>query len=478
MDGSLFFFVCLGLLIVGYMVYGRIVEKIFHPDENRLTPAKTASDGMDFVEMSQWRVLLIQTINISALGPVFGPILGALYGPVALLWVVFGCIFAGAVHDYFSGMMSIRYKGGVLPDVVGANLGNIACQVMRYFSILVLILIGVVFVTVPAGLLNKLFGLPINVWVCIIFVYYIIATITPIHTFIGRIYPVFGAVMLFMVVSLPVMLFAKGYAILPNLDFTTNTHTSLPIWPMLFITIACGAISGFHSTQSPLMARCIANEKQGRKLFYGAMIIEGIIALIWATIGLSFYESAEGLRQALGPKGNSGLVVSEVCNTLLGSGLGGTIAIIGIVLLPITSGDTAFRSALLTITDMFELSHQRRKFVSRLLLVLPMFIIGGILSQVDFGVIWRYFGWANQTLAMLMLWAAAVYLAKRAKFHWICTLPATFMTAVTVTYLCFDEIGLGMPYILANCVGIGMAIVFLVLFLVKGRAPSPVPLDE
>jgi carbon starvation protein CstA len=312
--------------------------------------------------------------------------------------------------------------------------------------------------------------------VIIIFCYYFLATILPIDVIIGRIYPIFGAILLFMAVSLPLMLFAKGYTVLPNLDFTTNTHTSLPIWPMLFITIACGAISGFHSTQSPMMARCIANEKMGRRVFYKAMIIEGVIALVWATIGLSFYENAEGLRRALGPTGNAVLIVNEVCNTLLGSGFGGTLAILGVVVLPITSGDTAFRSARLTVADMFELPQQT--LASRLMIAVPLFAIGGALSQVNFGIIWRYFGWANQTLATFVLWSAAVYLAKRAKFHWICAIPATFMTAATVTYLCFDEIGFGLSYEMANYAGIGVAAACLGLFLVKGATPSSVPLKE
>ncbi|MCL2124275.1 MAG: carbon starvation protein A, partial [Desulfovibrionaceae bacterium] len=346
MSGGLFFFVCLALLIGGYFAYGAFVEKIFQPDENRPTPARSMADGVDYVEMPLWKVYLIQLLNIAGLGPVFGPILGALYGPAALLWVVFGCIFAGAVHDYFSGMMSIRYKGTSVPDMVGANLGKAARQFMIFFSVVVLVLVGVVFVNGPAGLLNKIAdlgavsigGLNISVWVIIIFAYYFLATILPIDMIIGRIYPVFGAILLFMAVCLPIMLFAKGYAVLPNLDFATNTHTSLPIWPMMFITIACGAISGFHATQSPMMARCIGNEKMGRQAFYGAMIAEGIVGLVWVTVGLSFYEGAEGLRKALGAGSNPVLVVTEACNTLLGSGFGGTLAILGVVVLPITSG--------------------------------------------------------------------------------------------------------------------------------------------
>jgi len=468
MPGNLFFFVCLGLLIGGYFVYGAIVDKIFQPDENRATPAQSLRDGVDFIEMPVWKVFLIQLKNIVGLGPVFGPILGALYGPVALLWIVFGCIFAGAVHDYFSGMMSIRYQGKSVPDMVGINLGGFAHQFMNYFSIVVLVLIGVVFAKSPATLLsNEFSGISTTIWLCVIFAYFFLATILPIDALVGRIAPFFAAILLFMAVSLPLMLFAKGYTVLPNLDFTTNTHTSLPIWPMLFITIACGAISGFHSTQSPLAARCLANEKMGRKVFYGAMIAEGVIALVWATIGLSFYESAEGLRRALGDAGDTALIVNEVCNTLLGSGLGGALAILGVVILPVTSGDTAFRSARLTISDMFGLS--QTTMGSRLLIAVPLFIIGGILSQVNFQIIWRYFGWANQTLATFMLWAAAAYLAKQTKFHWICTVPAAFMTAVTVTYLCFDKIGLGLPYTLSNCIGVGVAGVCIVLFLVKGK---------
>jgi len=470
MSGVLFFFFCVGLLIAGYYIYGVIVEKIFHADENRPTPAKTMHDGVDFVEMPTWKVFTTQLKNIVGLGPVFGPILGALYGPSALLWIVFGCIFAGAVHDYFSGMMSIRYGGKSASEMVGINLGEIVRQFMSYFSIVVLVLIGVVFANGPAGLLAKKFSsVPVTVWLSIIFVYFFLATILPINTLIARVAPFFSAVLVFMAVSLPVMLFVKGYTILPNLDFMTNTHISLPIWPMLFITIACGAISGFHSTQSPMMARCIANEKSlGRRVFYGSMIAEGVVALVWATIGLSFYESAEGLRRALGPTGNAVLIVNEVCNTLLGSGIGGIFALLSVVLLPVTSGDTAFRSARLTIADMFNLPQQT--LGSRLVIAVPLFIVGGILSQVDFSIIWRYFGWANQTLATFMLWAAAAYLARQGKFHWVCTLPAAFMTAATVTYLCFDKIGFGLPYVLANSVGIGSALGCIVLFLLaKGK---------
>ena len=476
MSGTLFFFFCIALLIGGYCIYGAIIDRVFRPDANRPVPAHTMADGVDFVEMPTWKIFLIQLLNIAGLGPVFGPILGALYGPIALLWVVIGCIFAGAVHDYFSGMMSLRYNGASVPALVGANLGKIARHFMVLFSVVVLVLVGVVFVNGPAGLLNQISSISTMTWVVIIFAYYFIATIMPIDVIIGRIYPIFAAILLFMAVSLPLMLFVDGYHVLPNLDFTTNTHTSLPIWPMVFVTIACGAISGFHATQSPMMARCLANEKLGRKVFFGSMIAEGIIALVWCTLGLSFYEGAEGLRQALGESGNAALVVNEVSKTLLGSGFGGTLAIIGVVILPITSGDTAFRSARLTIADVLKTS--QKSVASRLMIAVPLFSIGIVLSQVNFNVIWRYFGWANQTLATFMLWTAAVYLARRSKNHWFCSIPATFMTAVCMTYLCFDKIGFGLSYTTANIIGIGTAIACFIWFMAKGSSPSKTPLNN
>ena len=298
----------------------------------------------------------------------------------------------------------------------------------------------------------------------------------PIDVIIGRIYPIFAAILLFMAVALPIALFVEGYSVLPNLDFATNTHGSLPIWPMVFITIACGAISGFHATQSPMMARCMGNERMGRKIFYGAMIAEGLIAIVWCTLGLSFYESAEGLRQALGSGGNAALVVSEVSNTLLGAGFGGTLAILGVVVLPITSGDTAFRSARLTIADVFNFSQQ--KVTSRLMIAVPLFLVGATLSQVNFSIIWRYFGWANQTLAMFLLWTGAVYLARRGKFHWVCTVPAAFMTAVCTTYLCFDKIGFSLSYTLSNIIGIGTAVACFILFMLKGSSTANVSAEE
>lgn len=462
----LWFLLCITTLLIGYFVYGAVVEKIFAPDLQRQTPAQLMADGVDYVPMPKRKIYLIQLLNIAGLGPIFGPILGALYGPVAMLWIVIGCIFAGAVHDYFSGMLSVRANGACVPSVVGQQLGAFFKQFMNLFSVLLLLLVGVVFVLGPAKLLGNMFEImPVYAWVGIIFGYYIIATIVPIDKIIGRLYPLFGALLLFMSIGLILGLAWSDHSFYSQgLDFTANLHPKeLPLWPLLFITIACGAISGFHATQSPLMARCMENEGNGRFVFYGAMIGEGIIALIWCSLGLSFYESTEAMQATLA-NGGPAAVVHEVSTSLLGT-VGGIMAVLGVIVLPITSGDTAFRSARLIIADFFKLP--QKAIAKRLLIAIPMFIIGYLITKAEFGVIWRYFGWANQTTAMIMLWAAAAWLAKQGKFHWICSVPAAFMTAVTFTYLANAKIGLQLSMDTSNIIGIAAAVTASVLFLIK-----------
>jgi len=466
MPPVMYFLLSLAALIVGYFVYGRIVERMFGADNCKATPACTMADGVDYVKMNPKNIFLIQLLNIAGLGPVFGPILGALYGPWALVWIVLGSIFAGAVHDYFSGMLSVRYAGKSVPDVVGYNLGNGFKQFMRFFSVVLLLLVGVVFVTGPAKLLDNLTGWGLMVWVAIIFAYYFLATILPIDKIIGRIYPVFAAILLIMAVGLTAMLFIKGYAFFPAAQWTNQHPTGLPLWPLMFITIACGAISGFHATQSPMMARCIPDENCGRPIFYGAMIAEGVIALIWATLGMTFYQTPEALNAAL-TAGGPGKVVNDVSMTLMGP-IGGVLAILGVVVLPITSGDTAFRSARLTIADFLNFSQVENG--KRLMIAVPLFVIGAALSQVNFDIIWRYFGWANQTLATIVLWAAAAYLVRRGMLHWMASVPATFMTAVCTTYICYAKIGLNIPLNISTWIGIAVAVVSFGLFLSKRKA--------
>ncbi|CAM3920326.1 MULTISPECIES: carbon starvation CstA family protein [Aeromonas] len=462
----IWFFLCVGLLIAGYFIYGKFIERIFGPKPERATPAITMADGVDYVPMSDKKVYLVQLLNIAGVGPIFGPILGALYGPVAMLWIVFGCIFAGAVHDYFSGMLSVRAKGASVPTVVGEHLGTAAKHFMNLFAVVLLMLVGVVFVLSPAGLLANLTSIDLVYWIVAIFAYYILATIVPIDKIIGRFYPIFGALLVFMSVGLIIGLIVSGKGFYnTGMDFSNLHPTELPLWPLLFITIACGAVSGFHATQSPLMARCMQNEKSGRFIFYGAMIGEGVIALIWCTLGLSFYDSTEALNATMA-NGGPAAVVHEVSTSLLGT-VGGILAILGVVILPITSGDTAFRSARLIVADFLHLT--QKPMAKRLLIAVPMFILGFLISKAEFGIIWRYFGWANQTTAVIMLWTAAAYLAKEGKLHWVCTIPAIFMTAVVFTYLANAPIGFGLEMGISTIIGLTCTLVTTVAFLVKFR---------
>lgn len=440
------FVVSIILLIGGYFLYGSFVERVFGADANRKTPAYEHQDGVDYVPMNWWRVFLIQFLNIAGLGPIFGAIMGAIYGPAAFLWIVFGTIFGGAVHDYFSGMLSLRNKGISLPEIAGKYLGNGFKQFMRVFTLLLMILVGTVFIAGPAGLLASLTPLHLDFtfWIIVIFVYYVLATILPIDKIIGKIYPFFGFALLFMAVGILFGIFYNN-APIPEATFANlhNWHPNpdkFPLFPMLFISIACGAISGFHATQSPLMARCLKNEKQGRRIFYGAMVAEGLVALIWAAAAMSFFGSIGGLQNFLAENSNNAaVVVDKIAHTWLGK-FGGLLAIIGVIAAPITSGDTAFRSARLIVSDF--INYAQKKIKNRLIVAVPLFIAGFILLQVDFDVIWRYFAWANQMLATATLWVITVYLAREKKIFWITLLPAMFMTMVVSSYIVIAPEGL------------------------------------
>ncbi|WP_316861832.1 carbon starvation protein A [uncultured Cohaesibacter sp.] len=471
----LYFLTCVAILILGYFTYGYFVEKTFGIEPERKTPCWTKEDGIDYVNMPTWKVFFIQLLDIAGLGPVIGPILGALYGPQALLWIVFGSILAGGVHDYFSGMLSVRSGGKSIPEVVGDEMGQFARQVLRVFSVILLLLVGVVFILGPAKLLSNMTGLNVQLLVGLIFIYYFIATILPIDKIIGGLYPIFGALLMFMTIGITIGLIWHGYEFLPNKDFSVNVHPKdLPLFPLLFITLSCGALSGFHSTQSPLMARCMRNEKNGRQVFYGAMIAEGIIGLVWATAGMTFYDSPEAL-QAVIAAGSPTAVVNEVSTSLLGV-VGGFLAILGVVVLPITSGDTAFRSTRLILAEALNLD--QAKINKRLLIALPLFAVAFVISLVDFNIIWRYFGWSNQTLSMLVLWSAAIWLARKAKFHWIATVPAVFMTAVDAAFILQAQIGFNLPTNISNIGGIVIAIASLVAFLVMVRPTDDVAGQE
>lgn len=454
------------LLLVGYFVYGALIERVFRIEPDRPTPAYTETDGVDYVPMPTWKVFLIQLLDIAGIGPIFGPLLGALYGPQAMLWVVLGTIFAGGVHDFFSGMLSVRNRGQSIPEIVGDALGQPARYMMRFVSVLLLLLVGVVFVLSPAKLLSGLTGIETPILVLAIFGYYFIATVVPINTLIGRLYPIFGGLLLFMTFGVLGGLVWHGYELFPSHDFITNNHPEkLPVWPLLFIVLSCGAISGFHSTQSPLMARCMKNERNGRFVFYGAMVAEGIIALVWVAVGASFYPNTQALQDVIAA-GSPSAVVDQVSRILLGP-VGGVLAILGVVILPITSGDTAFRSTRLILAEVFRINQQQPS--RRLLLAVPLFVVGYLISLVDFDLIWRYFGWANQTLAMLMLWASAIWLVHNGKerWHWLASVPATFMSAATLTFLLYAKIGFGLPYPIAVTVGLILAASLFIWFRLR-----------
>jgi len=461
------FLASIAILILGYFIYGTFVERIFGADENRPTPCHTRFDGVDYVPMDKYRNSLIQLLNIAGLGPIYGAISGAQWGPIAFLWIVFGGILAGAVHDYLSGMLSLRHDGANVPELVRIYLGERTKLLVNVFTIVLLVLVGVVFVTGPAGLLAILTPgvLSKSGWVWIIFAYYFLATVLPVDKIIGRIYPLFGAILIIMAIGIGGALITQGYDI-PELTLQNLHPKGMPAWPLLFVTIACGAISGFHSTQSPIVARCVKNEKEGKFIFYGMMIAESIIALIWAAAAMSFYGGTEKLGEVLATTAGPSAVVKEASFAMMGR-IGGVLAILGVVVLPITSGDTAFRAARLTIAELLKLD--QKDVLNRYKIAVPLFIVGIILSQMDFNIVWRYFAWANQTLAMMVLWVGAFYLAKVGRLHWIATLPATFMTAVSVTYILQAPEGFSLPTSVSYPVGAIAAIGLLAYFLLKTR---------
>lgn len=442
------FLVSISLLILGYFVYGNMIEKIMGIDENRTTPAIRQRDNIDYLPLPVWKSFLIQFLNIAGLGPIFGAIAGAMYGPSAFLWIVFGCIFGGAVHDYFSGMLSLKHNGLSISEVVGLYLGSYAKHFMRFFTVILLIFVGSVFLIGPAkiidGMTNHTFG--ITIWVFIILFYYILSTLLPIDKLISKLYPIFGGAMLFMALGIFIMLLTGDYNIpelTPNnlINMKSNANET-PIFPMLFITIACGAISGFHATQSPLMARCIKNEADGKKVFFGSMITEGIVALIWAAAAMVFFKDVNGLNEAMVENGNSAAwAANEISLNMLGK-VGGILAILGIVAAPITSGDTAFRSARLILADTFK--YDQKTLLKRLYISIPLFIISFGITKIDFAIIWRYFAWSNQTLSVIILWTITAFLFMKNKNFWVTLLPAIFMTMVCTTYILVAPEGFGL----------------------------------
>ena len=422
--------------------------------------------------MPSWKVFLIQFLNIAGMGPIFGAVMGIMYGPAAFLWIVAGTVFAGAVHDYVSAMISLRSGGISLPEIVGRELGPAVRHIMRAFTLALLVLIGAVFVLTPSEVVARMTPgwFDVNVCAALIFIYYIMATMLPIDKVIGRVYPFFGAALLFMGLAL------LGYLLFGGVEIPDGFSDGLynrrpdaadglhPVFPMLCISIACGAISGFHATQSPMMAKCLKNERLARPIFYGAMVTEGVMALIWAAAAIAFTGGYDGLAEYMAVPGNSkGTFVTDLSFGWLGT-IGGILAILGVVAAPISTGDTALRSARLILSEVFSLPQQ--KLANRAMLCVPLFAVTFVLMLVDFDVLWRYFAWCNQTLAVFTLWACTVYLSRHGRFFYITLVPAVFMQAVTVSYILLAPVpeGFGLPHGLSYAVALATCCATLAVF--------------
>ncbi len=480
------FLVSILLLVAGYLIYGKFVARFLEVDPERKTPAYELEDGVDFTPMPTWKVFVIQFLNIAGLGPIFGAIMGAAYGPAAYLWIVVGCIFMGAVHDFTSGMMSIRNGGANMPDIVGKYLGGGMKALMNIVVPFLLLAVGVSFVSGPSDLMASLTGMNKEIWLYIIFAYYLLATLLPIDKIIGTVYPYMGAALLFMAVGVGIMLIAGDLngshqmieltpATLKNFHFDPANNIMVP---MLFIVISCGAISGFHSTQSPLMARCLKNEKYARPVFYGAMVAEGIVAMIWATAAMAYFGGPEGLNNAMTDgvmvngaitKITPAIAVDMICKSWLGK-VGAIIAVIGVVVCPITSGDTAFRSMRLTVAELFKAD--QKPIGKRLLISIPIFAMAFFCCKMDFSTVWNYVGIGNQLLATLVLWTAAAYLISRGKPHWMCSVPATFLTFVCVSYFLmapYKNGGLYLDPTIGYVAGTAAALALLVFCIYKSK---------
>ena len=484
------FIVAVLLLIAGYFVYGKVVERYLSVDPSRKTPAYEMADGVDYTPIPTWKVFVIQFLNIAGLGPIFGAVTGAAYGPAAYLWIVFGCIFMGAVHDFFAGMMSIRNGGVNMPDIASKYLGKGMKGVMNFVVAFLLLSVGVSFVIGPSGLMANLTGWDKEVWLYIIFGYYVLATLLPVDKIIGSVYPFMGAILLFMALGVGITMIVGDLngthhmveltpAMLKNWHFNPGSHILIP---MMFIVISCGAISGFHATQSPMMARCLKNEKHARPVFYGAMIAEGIVAMIWATAAMAYFGGPEGLNAAMTDTGievNGQLIknaqaadlVNLICNSWLGK-VGAIIAILGVVICPITSGDTAFRSLRLSIADLFKFD--QKPIVKRLVICLPVFVVAFFFCKVDFSTAWSYFGIANQIFAALVMWTGAAYLTTKGKPHWMCSIPATFLTFICVCFLIVSPLGFHLSIAVGYPVGIAVALAAFVFYIVKSARKSKI----
>ena len=456
------FIICFVILVASYFIYGKLIEKIAGVDETQKTPSFRLKDGIDYMPMSKMKNFLIHFLNIAGLGPIFGAIQGALFGPAAFIWIVAGTIFIGCVHDFFSGFMSMRNDGLTMPNIISKYLGSKIQKIMAVIIVITGIFVSATFAKGSADLLFNLTDTSLLLWITIIFIYFLIATVFPIDKIIGKIYPIFGALLLLMVILMTGALILNPSYTIP--EFTTQGLylTNKSIFPYLFITIACGAISGFHASQSPIVARCIENEKDARPVFFGAMVLEGLVALCWAAITMAFFHGQPQLAVLYGA--TPSLAVNEMSRILLGP-VGLVLTIIGVVICPITSGDTALRSSRITIAD--ELKLNQEKIISRLKLAVPLFLAAYGLTFVDFTLIWRYFAFLQLIVATIILYATSVYLIQKEKPYIVALLPAIVCTLIATGYILQAPEGLRLPSMIANMIAIITTIIISIIFLKK-----------
>ena len=456
------FVLCFLVLVASYFIYGNVLEKIVGVDSTATTPAYRLEDGVDYIPMSKIKNFLVHFLNIAGLGPIFGAIQGALFGPAAFLWIVLGTIFIGGVHDFFSGFMSLRNDGFTMPNIISKYLGSKIQKIMAVLIVITGILVSSTFATGAADLLSNLTSMPMIIWITIIFIYFLIATVFPVDQIIGRIYPIFGALLLLMAVLMTGALILNPAYSIP--EFTTQGLylTNKTIFPYLFVTIACGAISGFHASQSPIVARCMKNENDARPVFYGAMVLEGLVALCWAAIAMSFFHGQPQLAVLYGAK--PAIAVNQMATTLVGR-IGLILTIIGVVICPITSGDTALRSSRITIADELKLNHE--KLTSRLKIAVPLFLVSFGLTFIDFSLIWRYFAWSQLIVATIVLFAATVYLIQKEKPYIITLVPAVVCTLIAFGYILQAPEGLGLPAMISNIIAVIATVILTIIFLKK-----------
>ena len=456
------FIACVVFLVVGYFIYGKIVEKVFDIDGSVETPATKYDDGEDYIPMSKVKLFFLRYINIAGLGPIFGAIQGALFGPSAFLWIILGTIFAGAVHDFCSGFLSVRQDGLSIPGIIGKYLGSKVRHLLTILIVVTAVLVVATFTKGAATLLASLTSINGLMWIVIIFIYFFIAIILPVNKLVGKIYPIFGFFFILITFLLLGGLISSPVYTVPELTTKGLYYTPFPLFPFLFVTITCGAISGYHSTQSPLIARYVKDEKDMKPVFYGAMVLEGFTALVWAAIAMAFFKGNPQLALFLGR--TPAIAVKEFSYVFLGK-IGLILTVLCVAFCPIITGDTILRGARLAILDEFGVSGDQ--LLSRLKIITPLLVIAFVLTFVDFSIMWTFFAWVQISIASLILWTSTVYLIKRKRKYVLTLIPAMFCSVVSVAYILQAPGGFYIEPIIANTIAVIVTVALTAIFMKK-----------